>query len=166
MGLEALQADYLLAMAPPARLSMVEWAESNVYLSPRESPVPGLIRLSKQQKGILEAIDSGETQFITVLKSARAGMTTIMAIVIAYVAAHRASNILADRAARARLPQRRDRHHRPALRKFADASRPHQSDRHGLEHRAAARHDAAEKLHDRRESQNHGDDLAGEPCAD
>ena len=94
MGLEALQADYLLAMAPPARLSMVDWAESHVYLSPRESPVPGLIRLSKQQKGILEAIDSGETQFITVLKSARAGMTTIIAIVIAYVAAHRASNIL------------------------------------------------------------------------
>ena len=81
-------------MAPPARLSMVEWAESTIYLSPRESPVPGLIRLSKQQRGILEAIDSGETQFITVLKSARAGLTTVITLVIAYVAAHRASNIL------------------------------------------------------------------------
>ena len=94
MGLEQLQADYLLAMAPPARLSMVEWTESHVYLSPRESPVPGLIRLSPQQRGILECIDSGEMQFITVLKSARARMTTILAVVIAFVAAHRASNVL------------------------------------------------------------------------
>ena len=92
--LDHIQADYLAAMAPPERLSMVAWAETNIYLSPRESPVPGLIRLSKQQRGILETIDGGEAQFITVLKSARAGLTTIMTIVIAYVAAHRASNIL------------------------------------------------------------------------
>ena len=94
MALKDLQADYLAAIAPPERLSMVKWAEANIYLSARESPVPGLIRLSKQQRGILETVDSGEMQFITVLKSARAGLTTIMAIIIAYVAAHRASNIL------------------------------------------------------------------------
>ncbi len=74
-SLRPLQAAYQLALAPPERLSWVEFAEKHMRLKARETATPGPLHLWATQRGIIDVINAGEHQFVTIMKAARAGIT-------------------------------------------------------------------------------------------
>lgn len=74
--------------APPADLSLSEWAESFAVLSPETSAEPGSWRPYPYQIGILDAFTDPEVETITVMKSARVGYTKILDHAIGYGIAH------------------------------------------------------------------------------
>lgn len=94
-SLRPLQAAYQQALAPPERLSWVEFAEKHMRLTSRETATPGPLHLWATQRGIIDVINAGEHQFITVMKAARAGIPKAAIIVPAVcIAATKAANIL------------------------------------------------------------------------
>lgn len=70
----------------PPQLSVSEWAESNLYLSPEDSAEPGryLTNRAPYQKGILDAFTEEGVEEVTVMSSAQVGKTLILKALIGY----------------------------------------------------------------------------------
>jgi phage terminase large subunit GpA-like protein len=88
-----LQRAFLATFTPPDRSPICSWIEQNVYLSERNSPSSGRIKLWKHQKGLLEAIGDRSLPFITVIKAARTGYTKTLMGAAANYAANRPASI-------------------------------------------------------------------------
>lgn len=74
-------------MNPPVDLTMWEWAEQSVVLSPRQpTAFPGLYRssLNPYVRGVYDALKDPHTQTITVMKGAQTGLTLVAYVAVCY----------------------------------------------------------------------------------
>lgn len=71
------------ALRPPPKISLSEWADKNFVLSSVDAN-PGEWTTLPHQRGILDAIGDPKIQRVTVIKSARVGLTKMLNIAIAY----------------------------------------------------------------------------------
>src|SRR5258706_2549862 len=77
----------LRALTPPPRLLLSEWLEGNVRLPEGVSALPGPLRLWPYQREIADAIGDPTVERVTVQKSVRVGLTSLLVGAIAgYVA--------------------------------------------------------------------------------
>jgi phage terminase large subunit GpA-like protein len=70
------------ALIPPQRLNLSQWIEKEIVL-PSGMAVPGRVRLYKYQRGIADAISDPAIERVTVVKSIRIGLTTLITSAIA-----------------------------------------------------------------------------------
>lgn len=89
-----LQTAFFNGFRPPERLSLAEWAEANVRLPDGLAAVSGELELYPFQRGIADAITDPDTPFITVLKSARIGYSTLLTAAIGAFVVNEPSPIL------------------------------------------------------------------------
>lgn len=71
-------------LRPPPRLSLSEWADRYFYLSAESAAEPGRWKTLPYQRGILDAITDPTIERVSVMKSARVGMTKCMNAAVAY----------------------------------------------------------------------------------
>ncbi|APZ54098.1 phage terminase large subunit family protein [Salipiger abyssi] len=77
----------LRALTPPPRLSLSEWIETHMRLPEGVSALPGRVSLWPYQREIADAISDPTLERVTVVKSVRVGMTTLLTGALAsYVA--------------------------------------------------------------------------------
>lgn len=95
MGVDAVRARALRALAPPPSIPLADWIESSVHLPQAASALPGRMALWAYQRGICDAVDDPETERITVLKSARIGYTALLTGIIGSFVANSPAPILA-----------------------------------------------------------------------
>jgi phage terminase large subunit GpA-like protein len=73
----ALRQATMARFAPPPRLKLSTWIESNIRLPP-ESAVPGAMRLWPYQREIADAISDPTIERVTLVKSIRIGFTALL----------------------------------------------------------------------------------------
>jgi phage terminase large subunit GpA-like protein len=73
-----------IALTPPAKLSLSEWADEHAVLSNESSAESGRWKTLPYQKGIMDALTDPLIEQVTVMKSARVGYTKIINNFIAY----------------------------------------------------------------------------------
>ena len=73
-----------LALKPPPKLSLSEWANTYGVLSKETSSEPGRFRSFPYQDGIMDAITDPKITTVTVMKSARVGYTRILDHTVGY----------------------------------------------------------------------------------
>lgn len=88
-----IQKAYLDCWMPPERLSICDWSEKNIFLSERNSPVAGPLRLWSYQRGMLEAMADPEIPFVTVQKASRIGFTRCVMCTLGHYAANRPCSV-------------------------------------------------------------------------
>ena len=71
---------------PPPQLTISQWADQNLYLSPEDSAEPGKYRGERApyQKGILDAVCDPAVGEVVVMSSAQVGKTLILKAIIGY----------------------------------------------------------------------------------
>lgn len=84
----------LAALRPPPRLPLSEWIESNLRLPEDVSALPGEVRLWEFQRGIADAISDPEIERVTLVKSVRVGLSTLLTATIGSYVANEPSPIL------------------------------------------------------------------------
>lgn len=84
----------LQALRPPPRLSLAPWIESELRLPDTVSATPGRVRLWPYQRGIAEAISDPEIERVTLVKSVRVGLSTLLTATVANYVANEPSPIL------------------------------------------------------------------------
>ena len=87
----------LSAMRPPEKLTIWEWAEKHIFLSPRQATgFPGYYRsgLTPYVKGIFEALQDNSIRKVTVEKGAQTGLTLCGYIWLCYTIAEDSGSIL------------------------------------------------------------------------
>lgn len=84
----------LAALRPPPRLPLSEWIESNLQLPEDVSALPGEVRLWEFQRGIADAISDPEIERVTLVKSVRVGLSTLLTATIGSYVANEPSPIL------------------------------------------------------------------------
>ena len=74
------------ALSPPPALTISQWAEANLVLSPEDSAEPGRYRLDRApfQQGILDAIGDNSNDGVVVMSSAQVGKSTLAKAAIGY----------------------------------------------------------------------------------
>lgn len=81
-----LRAEALACFAPPPKIRLADWIESNVCLPSDVSHAPGPMRLFSYQRGICDAVDDPAITRVSFVKPVRVGATALItAIVGAYV---------------------------------------------------------------------------------
>ena len=83
------------ALIPPPRMNLPEWIEATIRLPEGVSATPGLMRLTRVQRGIADALSDPGIERITVVKPVRLGYTSLLSAVIASYVANAPSPILA-----------------------------------------------------------------------
>jgi phage terminase large subunit GpA-like protein len=78
-----VRARALKALIPPERIRLSEWVEKEIVLPSGTSALPGKMRLWPFQAAILDAIGSPEVERVTLLKSVRVGLSTMIVGAIA-----------------------------------------------------------------------------------
>jgi len=81
MVLARIEAEARAALRPPPRVPLSEWIERNIVLPSDVSALPGKVRLTRFQRGIADALRTSER--VTVMKSVRVGLSTLLASMIA-----------------------------------------------------------------------------------
>src|SRR5690606_24746279 len=76
--IETIRRAALKALIPPMKVPLSEWIETNLTLPDDVTARPGSVRLYPYQKGIADAISDPLVERVTVVKSARIGMTTLL----------------------------------------------------------------------------------------
>jgi len=76
--------DFLLALKPPPKLSLSEWADQHFYLSAISSAEAGRWKTIPYQRGIMDALTDPTIEQVWVMKSARVGWTKIINAFAAY----------------------------------------------------------------------------------
>jgi phage terminase large subunit GpA-like protein len=76
--LAEVRARSLKALIPPARIRLSEWVEKEIVLPSGTSALPGAYRAWPFQTEILDAIGSAGVERITLLKSVRVGLSTMI----------------------------------------------------------------------------------------
>lgn len=84
----------LAALRPPPRLPLSEWIETNLRLPEDVSALPGEVRLWEFQRGIADAISDDEIERVTLVKSVRVGLSTLLTATIGSYVANEPSPIL------------------------------------------------------------------------
>lgn len=84
----------LKSLAPPPRIPLSDWLESNLWLPSDVSAVPGPIRLSTPQRLIAEAIGDPEIERVSIVKPVRVGFSTLLTGTLASYVANEPSPIL------------------------------------------------------------------------
>jgi phage terminase large subunit GpA-like protein len=92
-SLQSIQQEYLDCWMPPERLSICDWSERSVFLSERNSPQAGPLRLWSYQRGMLEAMADPEIPFISIMKASRVGFTRCLMCTLAHFAANRPCSV-------------------------------------------------------------------------
>lgn len=71
---------------PPPQLTISQWADQNLFLSPEDSAEPGKYRSDRApyQKGILDAVCDPTVGEVVVMSSAQVGKTLILKAIIGY----------------------------------------------------------------------------------
>ncbi|WP_065383231.1 phage terminase large subunit family protein [Hyphomonas sp. ND6WE1B] len=76
--LQAVRRRALRALVPPPRISLPDWLESTLRLPDTVSATPGRLRLWPFQRGIAEAVSDPEIERVTLVKSVRVGLSTLL----------------------------------------------------------------------------------------
>ena len=84
----------LAALRPPPRLPLSDWIESNLRLPEDVSALPGEVRLWEFQRGIADAVSNPEIERVTLVKSVRVGLSTLLTATIGSFVANEPSPIL------------------------------------------------------------------------
>lgn len=84
----------LAVLRPPPRLPLSEWIESNLQLPEDVSALPGEVRLWEFQRGIADAISDPKIERVTLVKSVRVGLSTLLTATIGSYVANEPSPIL------------------------------------------------------------------------
>lgn len=84
----------MLALRPPPRLAMSEWIESHIRLPEDVSALPGDVRLWKFQREIADAISDPLIERVTLVKSVRVGLSTLLTSAIGSFVANEPSPIM------------------------------------------------------------------------
>ena len=86
----------LTRFLPPEKISLDEWAEKNIFLSPALSSVPGRLNLdfSPHIRHILKAVDDPKYNKFTWISGVQTGKTLFEMVIAAYFMAVDPSNIL------------------------------------------------------------------------
>lgn len=92
--LDRVRANALRALIPPPRLNLADWIESEMRLPEGVSATPGRVRLWPFQRGIADAISDPLNARITLMKSVRVGLSTLISATVASYVANEPSPIL------------------------------------------------------------------------
>lgn len=84
----------LRALKPPPRLPLSKWIERHLRLPEDVSALPGQVRLWKFQKGIADAISDPTIERVTLVKSVRVGLSTLLTAAVGSFVANEPSPIL------------------------------------------------------------------------
>ncbi len=84
----------LASLTPPPRLSLSEWIETHLRLPEDVSALPGEVRLWAFQRGIADAISDAEIERVTLVKSVRVGLSTLLTATVGSFVANEPSPIL------------------------------------------------------------------------
>jgi phage terminase large subunit GpA-like protein len=90
----AVRTEALLALKPPPRLPLSRWIESNLRLPEDVSALPGDVRLWSFQRGIADAMTDPTIERVTLVKSVRVGLSTLLTATVGSFAANEPSPIL------------------------------------------------------------------------
>ena len=73
-------------LKPPPKLTVSQWAEREMRLSPEASAEPGQVRFTRAayQRGILDAISDPDVHTVVVMSSAQVGKTTLILAMAGY----------------------------------------------------------------------------------
>ena len=92
--LDRVRANALRALIPPPRLNLADWIESEMRLPEGVSATPGRVRLWPFQRGIADAISDPGVERVTLMKSVRVGLSTLISATVASYVANEPSPIL------------------------------------------------------------------------
>lgn len=92
--LAQVRANALAALRPPPRMNLSDWIESEMRLPEGVSALPGRVRLWAYQRGIADAISDPEIERVSVLKSVRVGLSTLISATVANYVCNEPSPIL------------------------------------------------------------------------
>ena len=92
--IEAVRTRALRALIPPPKTDLATWLESTVHLPDTVSATPGRIRLWPYQRGIAEAISDPDIERVSLVKSVRVGLSTLLTGTVANYVANEPSPIL------------------------------------------------------------------------
>lgn len=81
-------AEARLALRPPPRLTLSEWADKHFYLSAESAAEPGRWSTLPYQREIMDALTDPRIEQVSFMKSARVGATKIMNAAIGYHVDH------------------------------------------------------------------------------
>ena len=84
----------LKALIPPARIALSSWVEREIVLPSGTSALPGTFRAWPYQGAILDAIGDATVERITLLKSVRVGLSTMIVGAVAHFICNDPSPIL------------------------------------------------------------------------
>lgn len=90
----AVRSRALAFLRPAPRLKLSEWIESEMRLPEGVTALPGRVRLWEYQRGIADAISDPEVERVTVLKSVRVGLSTLISATVASFVGNEPSPIL------------------------------------------------------------------------
>lgn len=93
-ALATVRRNALRALIPPPRINLAKWLESTIRLPDTVSAAPGRLRLWPYQRGIADAIGDPETERVTLVKSVRIGLSTLLTGTLASFVANEPSPIL------------------------------------------------------------------------
>lgn len=93
-GIFAVRSKALLALKPPPRLTLSRWIESNLRLPDDVSALPGDVRLWAFQRDIADAMSDPGIERVTLVKSVRVGLSTLLTATVGSFAANEPSPIL------------------------------------------------------------------------
>ncbi len=89
-----VRANALRTLKPPPRLPLSKWIERHLRLPEDVSALPGQVRLWKFQKGIADAISDPTIERVTLVKSVRVGLSTLLTSAVGSFVANEPSPIL------------------------------------------------------------------------
>lgn len=92
--LDRVRANALRALIPPPRLNLADWVETEMRLPEGVSATPGRVRLWPFQRGIADAISDAGVERVTLMKSVRVGLSTLISATVASYVANEPSPIL------------------------------------------------------------------------
>ena len=92
--IEAVRSRAMQSLRPPPKTDLATWLESNVHLPDTVSATPGKIRLWPYQRGIADAISDPNIERVTLVKSVRIGLSTLITGTVASYVANEPSPIL------------------------------------------------------------------------
>lgn len=81
----------LSALRPPPRLPLSRWIESNLRLPDDVSALPGDVRLWAFQRDIADAMSDLTVERVTLVKSVRVGLSTLLTATVGSFAANEPS---------------------------------------------------------------------------
>lgn len=84
----------LRALKPPPRLPLSNWIERHLRLPEDVSALPGQVRLWKFQRGVADAISDPTIERVTLVKSVRVGLSTLLTSAVGSFVANEPSPIL------------------------------------------------------------------------